>query len=111
MHTQKKKGENMAQYSDDEILHATNQLYKQIADSNSATRKADCKFLNRYKDFSDGKYCLATTHKRCSKTCPFFEPTIMAKFRTLVMNDMEWRQQVMRLKARIAILESERYRE
>ena len=86
----------MESYTDNEILEATKRLYSMIAESNPATRKKDCKYLNIYKDKGhyDGKYCLATTHKKCTKTCPFFEPTMMAKFRVLLMQNIEYRQRM-----------------
>lgn len=71
----------MKKMTDEDVLKASEELYKQIEAETNPFRKENCKFFGK-----DGKrYCLATTHKTCDR-CRFYEPTIFAKLRTLVKN-------------------------
>lgn len=79
----------MAKHTDNEVLEMTNELYQQILADSPNRKKEDCKFLSH----SPGRYCNASTHTNCNK-CELFEPTIMAKFRRLLINTVELKDEI-----------------
>ena len=79
----------MKKISDEDVLRATKELYKQIESETPSERKSNCKFYGK----SQGRYCLASSHTTCSR-CKYFEPTILAKFRALVKNNEKLRYSI-----------------
>jgi len=64
--------------SDREILKLTDKFYKELIEESPNQRDLPCRFRGK-----GDRFCLASTHKTCFH-CKFFEPTVMAKFETLL---------------------------
>ena len=65
---------------DREILKLTDKFYKEIIAESPNQKELACRFRG-----NDERHCKATTNKTCFR-CKFFEPTIMAKFTTLLLH-------------------------
>lgn len=78
--------------TDEDVLKATDELYRQIAAETHPSKKENCKNFGRFGD----RYCLATTQTTC-EGCRMFEPTVFARFRTLLKNTQRLKYKVEQL--------------